>query len=507
MEGVNMLEAALQGLLAVFTLPTFAYLLAGVLMGIVVGILPGVSGTFSLAVLIPFTFVMEPAAAFGLLLGAHAVSDVGGSITAILLNTPGDAVNAATVFDGFPMTKKGQAGRAIGAAVTSSAIGGAFGALSLMLLVPIMRPLVLAFAPPEFFLMAVLGIAFIAVISGKSLTKGLVAGGLGLLIGLVGLDQSTGAERFTFGILELWDGIKLIPVTLGLFAVGEMIDLAVSGGDLIEVKTVGKVGSALQGIKDTFKNWGLVLRCSLLGTVIGIVPGLGGTTASFFAYGHGKQTSKNGKDFGTGVVEGVLAPESANSSKEAGALVPTIAFGIPGSAGMAILLGAFYIQGLTPGPEMLTTNAWLVFFMAWSIVVANMLAAIICLFAADRIAKVALLPGDIMVPLVIVLAAIGAYSFQNSLSDLVLLILFGLIGYWMKVFGWPRPVLIIGLVLARIAEKNLLLSLRLFQETFFMRPISLVLIAIVFLTVVWTIRERQVRRKETVAVRQERMAV
>ena len=174
---------------------------------------------------------------------------------------------------------------------------------------------------------------------------------------------------------------------------------------------------------------------------------------------------------------------------------------------MAILLGAFYIQGLTPGPEMLTTNAWLVFFMAWSIVVANMLAAIICLFAADRIAKVALLPGDIMVPLVIVLAAIGAYSFQNSLSDLVLLILFGLIGYWMKVFGWPRPVLIIGLVLARIAEKNLLLSLRLFQETFFMRPISLVLIGIVILTLVWTIRERQVRRKETVAVREERLAV
>ncbi len=495
-----MVEAALQGLLMVFNPATFPYLLIGVCMGIVVGILPGVSGTFSLAVLIPFTFVLEPASAFGLLLGAHAVSDVGGSITAILLNTPGDAVNAATVFDGFPMTKKGQAGRAIGAAVASSAIGGAFGALSLMLLVPVMRPLVLAFAPPEFFLMAVLGIAFIAVISGKSLTKGLVAGGLGLLIGLVGLDQSTGAERFTFGILQLWDGIKLIPVTLGLFAVAEMIDLAVTGGDLIEIKTVGKVGSALQGIKDTFQNLWLVLRCSLLGTLIGIVPGLGGTTASFFAYGHGKQTSKNGKEFGTGVVEGVIAPESANSSKEGGALVPTIAFGIPGSAGMAILLGAFYVQGLTPGPEMLTTYVWLVFFMAWCIVVANLLAAIICMFAADRIAKVALLPGDIMVPLVMVLAGIGAYSFQNSLADLVLLLLFGFVGYWMKVFDWPRPVLIIGLVLARIAEKNLLLSLRLFHETFFLRPISLVLIAIVILTLVWTVRDRRVVAKKSAQI-------
>lgn len=500
-----MVEAALQGLLAVFTLPTFAYLLVGVLMGIVVGILPGVSGTFSLAVLVPFTFTMEPAAAFGLLLGAHAVSDVGGSITAILLNTPGDAVNAATVFDGFPMTKKGMGGRAIGAAVASSAIGGAFGALSLMLLVPIMRPLVLAFAPPEFFLMAVLGIAFIAVISGKSLTKGLVAGGLGLLIGLVGLDQSTGAQRFTFGFMQLWDGIKLVPVTLGLFAVAEMIDLAVTGGDLINIKSVGKIGSAWQGIKDTFRNIFLVLRCSLLGTLIGIVPGLGGTTSSFFAYGHGKQSCKNGKEFGTGVVEGVIAPESANSSKEGGALVPTIAFGIPGSAGMAILLGAFYVQGLTPGPEMLTTKVWLVFFMAWCVVIANMMAAIICMFAADRIAKVALLPGDIMVPLVMVLAGVGAYSFQNSLADIVLLILFGLIGYWMKVFDWPRPVLIIGLVLARIAEKNLLLSLRLFQETFFMRPISLVLIAIVIATLVWTIRDRRARRQETLTVREESM--
>jgi TctA family transporter len=498
-----MAEAALQGLLAVFTLPTFGYLVMGVLIGIVVGILPGVSGSFSLAVLIPFTFVMEPAAAFGLLLGAHSISDVGGSITAILLNTPGDAVNAATIFDGFPMTKKGQAGRAIGAAVTSSAIGGTFGALSLMALIPIMRPLVLSFAPPEFFLMAVLGIAFIAILSGKSLVKGVVAGGLGLLIGLIGLDPSTGAQRFTFGFLQLWDGIKLVPVTLGLFAIAEMIDLAISRGDLIEVKTVGKVGSALQGIKDTFKNWGLVLRCSLLGTIIGIVPGLGGTTASFFAYGHGKQSAKNGRDFGTGVVEGVLAPESANSSKEAGALVPTIAFGIPGSAGMAILLGAFYVQGLTPGPEMLTTNVWLVFFMAWCIVVANMLAAIICMFAADRIARFALLPGDIMVPLVLVLAGIGAYSYNDSLSDLVLLLIFGLVGYWMKVFGWPRPVLIIGLVLARIAEKNLLLSLRLFQETFFMRPISLVLIAIIILTLLWTIRDRRLRSAESVSVRAE----
>ncbi len=501
-----MVEAALQGLLHVFAFPTIAYVVLGVLIGIVVGILPGVGGTFSLAVLIPFTFVMDPASAFGLLLGAHSVGYTGGAITTILLNTPGDPPNAATLFDGFPMTKKGQAGRALGAALSSSAIGGVFGALAMMSLIPIMRPLVLAFAPPEFFLMAVLGIAFIAVISGKSLTKGLVAGGIGLLLGLVGLDMSTSQERFTFGFLELWDGIKLVPVTLGLFAIAEMIDLAIGGGDLIEQTEVGKIGGAFQGIKDTFKNWWLVLRCAVLGNIIGIIPGIGGDTACFFAYGHAKQTEKNGKDFGTGVVEGVIAPQSAINAKEGGALVPTVAFGIPGSAGMAILLGAFYVQGLTPGPEMLNNNLWLIFFMAWTVAIANILAAGICMAFADRIAKVAMLPGDIMVPLVMILAGIGAFTYRNNLADLVLLLIFGFVGYGMKIFGWPRPVLIIGLVLARIAEKNLLLSLRLFHETFFLRPISLVLIAIVILTLAWTVRDRMAR-KEVMTPREERIMV
>lgn len=500
-----MLEAALEGLMRVFVPSTFMYLLLGVGIGIVVGILPGVGGTFSLAVLIPFTYTMAPAEAFGLLLGAHAVGYTGGAITTILLNTPGDPPNAATLFDGFPMTKKGEAGRALGAALTSSAVGGVFGALVMMLLVPVMRPLVLAFAPPEFFLMAVLGIAFIAVISGKSLTKGLVAGGLGLLLGLVGLDQSTGAERFTFGMLQLWDGIKLVPVTLGLFAIGEMLDLAISGGDLIDASKVSKVGGAVQGIKDVFKHWFLVLRCAIAGNVIGIIPGIGGDTACFFAYGHAKQTEKNGKDFGTGVVEGVIAPQSAINAKEGGALVPTVAFGIPGSAGMAILLGAFYIQGITPGPDMLNNNLWLIFFMAWAVAIANILAAAFCMLFADRIAKVAMLPGDIMAPLVMIFSAIGAYTYRNSLADLVLLLLFGFVGYAMKIFGWPRPVLIIGLVLARLAEKNLLLSLRLYQETFFLRPISLILIAIVIFTLIWTIRDRQMHSKQTVTVREERI--
>jgi putative tricarboxylic transport membrane protein len=494
-----MIEAALLGFLKVFAWPAFGYMFLGVIIGLTVGILPGIGGLFSLAVLIPFTFKMDPASAFALLLGAHAPSYTGGAITTILLNTPGDPPNAATLFDGFPMTKKGQAGRALGAALSSSAVGGVLGALYMIVLIPVMRPIVLIFAPPEFFMMAVVGIAFIAVISGKSLVKGLIAGGFGLLLGLVGLDQSTSIERFTFGTLFLWDGIHLVPVTLGLFAVSEMIETTVEGETISEKLVSSEIGGVLRGIKDTFQHMGLVFRCSILGNIIGIIPGIGGDTACFFAYGHAKQTEKNRDLFGTGVVEGVIAPQSAINAKEGGALVPTVAFGIPGSAGMAILLGAFYIQGIKPGPDMLSNNLWLIFLMAWTVALANIIGAGICMSFANRLAKVALLPGDYLFPVVLLLCGIGAYCTRNALGDLVLTMIFGFVGYAMKKYDWPRPVVIIGLVLAKIAEKNLLLSLRLYQETFFLRPITLILIVIVILTLIFTLRGRRVKKGDVPA--------
>jgi putative tricarboxylic transport membrane protein len=486
-----MVEAALLGLAKVFAWPAIGYMLLGVLIGIVVGILPGVGGLFSLAVLIPFTFKLDPASAFALLLGAHAPSYTGGAITTILLNTPGDPPNAATLFDGYPMTKKGEAGRALGAALSSSAVGGVLGALYLIMLIPVMRPLVLLFAPPEFFMMAMVGIAFIAVISGKSLVKGLIAGGFGLLLGLVGLDPTTSVPRFTFGTLFLWDGIHLVPVTLGLFAVAEMMEVAVQGGSITEKMVASDVGGVLRGIKDTFHHRWLLFRCSVLGNIIGIIPGIGGDTACFFAYGHARQTEKNGDLFGTGVVEGVIAPQSAINAKEGGALVPTVAFGIPGSAGMAILLGAFYIQGIRPGPEMLNNSLWLIFSMAWTVALANIIGAAVCIAFANRMARVALLPGDYLFPVVLILCGIGAYCTRNALGDLVVTAIFGFVGYGMKKYQWPRPVVLIGLVLGKIAEKNLLLSLRLYHSTFFLRPITIVLILIVLVTLFVTLLGRR----------------
>jgi TctA family transporter len=490
-----MIEAALLGLYKVFAWPAIGFMFLGVIIGLTVGILPGVGGTFSLAVLIPFTFTMEPASAFALLLGAHAPSYTGGAITTILLNTPGDPPNAATLFDGFPMTKKGEAGRALGAALSASAIGGIIGAFCMILLIPVMRPLVLMFGPPEFFMLAIVGITFIAVISGKSLLKGLVGGGFGLLLGLAGLDASTSTERFTFGTLFLWDGVHLVPVCLGLFAVAEMIAVAVEGGSITEKLIESDLGGAMRGVKDTLSRMWLVFRCSVLGNIIGIIPGIGGDTACFFAYGHAKQSEKRGHLFGTGVVEGVIAPQAAINAKEGGALIPTIAFGIPGSAGMAILLGAFYVQGIKPGPDMLNNNLWLIFSMAWTVAIANIIGAAICLSFANKIARVALLPGDFIFPVVLILAAVGSFSTRDALGDLVIVLLFGFIGYGMKKYSWSRPVVIIGLVLAKIAEKNLHLSLRLYDWNFFLRPITLILIAICAATIVYTIRGR--RREQT----------
>lgn len=491
-----MFEAAWIGLVAIFVWPAIGYMFVGIIIGLIVGILPGVGGTFSLAILIPFTFTMDPASAFAMLLGAHSVSSTGGAITTILLNTPGDPPNAATLFDGYPMTKKGEAGRALGAAMSSSALGGILGAIFLIMLIPVMRPLVLLFAPPEFFMMAMVGIAIIVIVSGKSLLKGLIGGGFGLMLGLVGLDVSTSMERFTFGTLFLWDGVHLVPVVLGLFAVAEMMEVAVEGGSITEKIVDSNLGGAMRGIRDTLTHFWLVFKCSIIGMTCAFVPGIGGDTACFLAYGYAKSSEKRGKLFGTGVVEGVIAPQAAINSKEGGSLVPTIAFGIPGSAGMAILLGAFYIQGLKTGPEMLTTNLWLVFSMAWTVAVAHVIGAIICLSFTNKLAKVALLPGDYLFPVVLILAGIGSYCTRNELGDLVIALIFGFVGYGMKKYNWSRPVVIIGLVLSKIAEKNLLLSLRLYKESFLLRPGVLVMMALLVTCLFIAMRNRKREREE-----------
>src|SRR5919204_4705713 len=326
---IEFANASLAGLIQVFSWPAFGLMLIGIAIGFAVGILPGLGGPTTLALMLPFIFKMSPVEAFAFLLGMAAVTNTTGDITSILFGIPGEPTTASTIVDGHPMAKNGEAGRALGAAIMSSLFGAVFGAIVLALAIPVVRPLVLTFGSPEFFMLAVLGITFVASLSGEAILKGLVAGCLGLWLATIGLDPVSGTQRYTFGQLFLWDGIGLVPVTIGFFAIPEVIDLAVQGSSISKLD-VGRLGGVWQGVRDTFTHWLLVLRCSAIGTFIAIIPGMGAATTQWLAYAHAVQSSPNRERFGRGAVEGVLGPGAANNSTLGGSLVTT-----------AILLGAF----------------------------------------------------------------------------------------------------------------------------------------------------------------------
>jgi len=472
-----------DGFASVFKPEVFVFLLAGIPLGLIFGIIPGLGGIVALAILLPVVYGMEPIQGLTLLLATHAVVYTGGSISAVLLNIPGATPNAATVIDGFPMTQKGEGGRAIGAALASSGLGGVFGALVLVALIPAVRPVVLAFGAPETFFLALLGISFIAVLGKGSILKGLIAGGLGLLIALFGFNPMTGEARFSFGTIYLLDGFRLIPLCLGLFAIPEVIELAARGGTIAKVQRMGLEirGDIIKGVKDTFHHWWLLLRCSAIGAGVGIVPGVGGETAPFVAYGHAKQTSKHPERFGQGYIEGVIAPESANNAKEGGSLVPTLAFGVPGSSGMAVLLGGFMILGIEPGPLFLQEHLDLAFSLVATIAVANVLAVLIALSLSGQLARVAFIPGHILGPVVLVFCVVGAYCTQGNMLDVVWTLVFGALGYLMKVFDYNRPVLLLAFVLGGIAERQFNIAIGAYGALFFLRPISLALLIVIIL--------------------------
>src|SRR3990170_1501088 len=367
-----MLEVFIIGFWKVVAWPAFGYLLIGISVGFFVGLLPGLGGLATLALMLPFSYnIKDPISAFCFLLGMLAVTSTTGDLTSILFGIPGEGSSAALILDGYPMSKNGEAGRALGAAITSSVVGAIIGALSLALSIPIMRPLVLLFGSPELFIIAIMGITFIGTLAGASLPKGLLAGGVGLMLAAIGVDPQTGALRYTFGSLYLWDRLDIIPVVVGLFAIPEIVDLAVRGTSISQVPKTKLVG-VMEGVKDTFRHFWLTMRCSLIGVYVGVLPVLGANVAQWIAYAHSVQGVK---DAGKGAVEGVLGPGAANNSTRGGDLIPTVAFGIPGSASMALLLGALLIVGLDPGPEMLNQHLNVTFAMVWILILSNIIVA------------------------------------------------------------------------------------------------------------------------------------
>ncbi|HEX2332313.1 MAG TPA: tripartite tricarboxylate transporter permease [Burkholderiales bacterium] len=495
-----MIEALFEGLTLVLQWKPLAFMMLGIVLGFWVGLLPGLGGATTLALMLPFIYAMQPVEAFAFLLGMHAVVATTGDITSVLFGVPGEAASAATILDGHAMAKKGEAGRALGAALASSLVGAIVGAFALALAIPMVRPLVLTFGSPELFMLAIVGIAFIASLSApgvRGMVRGFLSGGLGLLCATVGQDPQAGIARYTFDSLYLWGGLDLVPVLVGIFAIPEIVDLAIRRTSIAGTLPAGRVSKgALEGVKDTFRHFWLTIRCSLIGTFIGIMPGMGGAVAQWMAYGHATQSARNAeerKGFGAGDVRGVLGPGAANNSKEGGSLIPTVAFGVPGSTAMAILLGGFFLLGLVPGPDMLTKHLPVTFSMVWTIVIANVVTVIACFLFLDHLARVTTVRGTVLIPVILVLIFIGSYTSNNHYGDILLTLVFGGIGYLMVVAGWPRAPFVLGLVLGKIAENYLYISVARYDAAWLTRPVVLVLIAIALAVIFWPLVQRRRR--------------
>jgi TctA family transporter len=491
-----MIEAFISGFLQVVAWPAFGYMLLGIAIGFWVGLLPGIGGLSTLALMLPFSYTIKtPIEAFCFLLGMLAVTGTTGDLTSILFGIPGEGSSAALILDGYPMSKNGEAGRALGAAIAASVVGSVIGALSLAISIPIMRPLVLLFGSPELFIIAIMGITFIGTLAGPSLIKGLLAGGIGLMLAAIGVDPQTGSLRYTFGSLYLWDRLDLIPVVVGLFAIPEIVDLAVRGTSIASGQS-GKITGVMEGVKDTFRHFWLVMRCSLIGVYFGVLPVLGANVAQWISYAHAVQGLKDKSRAGKGAVEGLLGPACANNSTRGGDLIPTIAFGIPGSGAMALLLGAMLIVGLNPGPEMLKSKLDVTFAMVWVLIIANIIVAGICFVFLNHLAALTFVRGSILIPFLMFLVFIGSFTANNDFNDNITTILFGVIGYFMVKFGWPRPPLILGLTLGKIAENYLWISTAAYGAKWLMFPSVLSLIAITVFTVAYpTIKERMGKAK------------
>jgi TctA family transporter len=492
-----MFDAFIQGLLAIFVLKPFLLMLLGCFIGFWVGILPGIGGGTTLALLMPFIYTMTPQEAFPFLLGMHSVVQTTGDITSILFGVPGEATTVAIILDGHAMAKKGQAGRALGAALSSALVGALIGAGFLALAIPIVRPLVLSLGSPEMFMVIILGLTCISTLSSRGergLLLGLICGSFGFLLSLVGQDLQAGTLRYTFGQLYLWEGLPLVPLVVGLFAIPEIIDTAVSGTSIAEGLPAGNLRAGVwQGVADTFRNFFLTARCSLIGTFIGIMPGLGGSVAQWIAYAHGVQSARTPEElagFGKGDVRGVIAPAAANS-KEGGSLITTVGFGMPGSTSTAILLGGFFMLGIVPGPDMLTKHLPLTFSLVWTIVLANLIVVSVSFLFIDKIAQLTTVRGNLLIPFILLLTFIGGYTANNQMADLVVAFLSGVLGYLMVRFGFPRPPLILGFILGKLAETYFYSSFKLYGFAFLLRPKVLIILVLAVVVALWPLVQKK----------------
>ncbi|MCF8483589.1 MAG: tripartite tricarboxylate transporter permease [Rhodobacteraceae bacterium] len=483
-----MIDTLLSAFGTLLTFQHLFYMLIGVSVGLVIGVIPGLGGIAGLSLLIPFLYGMDEITALAMLIGLVAVIPTSDTFSSVLMGIPGSSASQATVLDGFPLARQGQAARALSAAFISSMAGGIFGAIVLTGFVVIARPLILSFGSAELFMLALFGLSMVAVLAGRSLAKGLAACCVGLIIGSIGGAPATGEFRMIFGFDYLYDGIPLVIVGLGFFAIPEIADLLRKNAAISQGNALGS--GWFQGLRDWWANVWLSTRCAGLGCIIGAIPGLGGSVVDWIAYGHAVQTVKKDPNFGKGDIRGVIAPESANNAMQGGALLPTMLFGIPGSGSMAVFLGGMVLLGIEPGPSMVGPDLNITYSIIWSLALANVMGAGICLALAIPISKLTQIPFQRLAPFMIVLICFAAFQATRSLADLVALLGLGVLGVLMKRFGWPRPALLIGYVLAPQAETYFYQAMQFYDWGFVTRPGVIIIAVMTLASVYFGLRNR-----------------
>lgn len=484
----------LSALVQLFDPVHFAYLLGGVLFGLLIGILPGLGGIAGLTILLPYVFGMEPSLALAMMVGMLSATATSDTFPAVLMGIPGTSGSQATVVDGFPLAKKGEGARALGAGFAASLAGGLIGATLLSIAIFGMRPIILHFGFAEQLFLVVFGISMVGILTGRSVFKGLASCCLGLLLGSVGAAPATGDLRATFGSTYLSAGIPLVIVGLSMFAVPEVLDLLRRDQAISEKQKLGS--GMLDGVRDTIRNWWIVLRCSAIGSLVGALPGLGGSVVDWIAYGHVVQSSKNRDSFGHGDIRGVIAPESANNAKEGGALIPTLLFGIPGSGAMAILLGGFVLIGVEPGVGMIRDDLDLTFTIIWSLAIGNILVTLACIVLTRPVAMLSTIRYAFIGPFVLVVVVFAAFQATRAWEDVVVLIALGVLGVLMLRFGWSRAALLIGFVLSARLETSVYQAVQVYGASIFERPIALVLLALSIGVVLVTFLQRRKEAKK-----------
>lgn len=473
------------GLENVLALPNLLAILVGTMIGLFIGAMPGLSATMAIALLLPLTYSFRPETGLSMLASLYLAAMYGGSIAAILLRTPGTPAAAATVLDGHPMAVAGKAGQALGISLTASLVGGIVSGVALLTVAPLLGRLVLEFGPVELFAIAVLGITIIGSLSAASPIRGLFSGALGLLLATVGMDPTTGTPRFTFGELNLFAGIPFTVALIGLFSLPQAIrlittpDPGAEGVSRITDRMLPRMAEFLRLLPN-------ILRSSVIGVVTGIIPGTGGDTASWFAYNEARRFSKDKASFGKGAPAGIAAPEAANNAVVGGALIPTIALGIPGSSSTAVLLGGLMVHGILPGPTLMTDHGAVTYTLIWAVILANLALFAVGLGFTRICVAVTRVPNRVVAPVIVVLAVIGSFAINNSLFDVSLMLAFGLLGYVFDRLDIPTAPLVIGLILGQVLDMSLQQSMLIGQGDwmiFLRSPIAAVLLALALLSV------------------------